>query len=290
VEDEDSVVKWLSEKSKKSIKITVPQKGDQYKLLEMCQKNARESLLQKLQLKEKHKSPLKDMQVSLGLKSSPDYIEAYDISNIHGSDNVGAMIVFCDGKPLKSAYRKFKIKDVTGQDDYSSMCEMISRRFKEYEIHKNEDSGFGKKPDLILLDGGKGHVSAVKSKLYSLGYKDIPIFGMVKDSNHKTRAITSEGHEITIKSNQNLFALVYSIQEEVHRFAIGYHKTRRKKRISSSLLSVPGIGAKRAKLLIDFLGSVENIRNATLDELESVPKLTKNAARNIYEYFHDKIN
>jgi excinuclease ABC subunit C len=294
VEGLEAIVQWLCQKAQKTIKITVPQKGNQAKILKMCQNNAKESLFQKNEYKNNKNSVTKDLQELLNLKNPPDYIEAYDISNLQGSDNVGAMVVFRGGKPLKSAYKKFKIKRILIQDDYGSMCEVLNRRFKEYEANKGQEQGFGKLPDLILLDGGKGHVSAAKKELEHLGYGSVPMFGMVKDSKHKTRAITSTGKEIDIKPNQKVFSFIFSIQEEVHRFAISYHKTRRKKTtISSGLKAIPGVGEKRAKLLLKHFNSFANIKKATIEEIEATPGLTKPAAMAVYRYFnvlHGKVD
>ena len=171
----------------------------------------------------------------LGLAKPPMRIESYDISNLAGGENVAGMVVFQNGKPLKSDYRKFKIKGFEGQDDYASMREVIQRRFGEYVSHQEQGNteGFGQLPDLILLDGGKGHVAAVRPVIESFGL-NIPLFGMVKDDKHRTRAITGDGGEISIHSHRRAFILVSTIQDEVHRFAIGYHRQQRKKKTLAS--------------------------------------------------------
>ena len=214
------------------------------------------------------------------------YIEAYDISNLAGSENVAGMVVFENGRPLKSAYRKFKIKGFEGQDDYGSMREVLSRRLEEYRKNKESGQGFGRLPDLILLDGGKGHVAAVRPVLEAYGM-EIPLFGMVKDDKHRTRAIAKDGGEIAINSNRQAFTLVSLIQDEVHRFAIGYHRQSRKKRtIASSLVTIEGIGPTRAKALLKYFQTVRRIGEASLEELISAPSMNRTAAEKVYAHFH----
>ncbi|MBQ7521307.1 MAG: excinuclease ABC subunit UvrC [Clostridia bacterium] len=285
--DKELIEKWLSEKSGRKVSIVIPKKGEQYKLVQMCRNNAGEHLAQKKGYVGKEIIALNDLGNLLGLAKTPVYIESYDISNQSGTANVAGMVVFENGRPLKSAYRKFEIKTVVGQDDYASMAEVMERRLDEYEKHKDENSGFGRLPDLILLDGGKGQIHAVAKVLAKKGYDFIPLFGMVKDGSHKTRAITSSEKEITIKNNRNVFTLVSTIQEEVHRFAIGYHRKKRKlTAFKSSLTEIEGVGEKRAKALLKYFGSIENIRSADIPELEKMPSITKTVAENIYRHFH----
>ena len=194
--------------------------------------------------------------------------------------------MFENGKPLKSAYRKFKIKSFEGQDDFASMNEVLQRRFEEYYKLKDTGEGFGRLPDLILLDGGKGQISAVRPVLRDLNI-DVPLFGMVKDDKHRTRAITDGQGEIELKSIRSTFKFVTEIQDEVHRFAIGYHRQRRSSgTFKSSLTEIEGIGKTRAKNLLKHFGSIKNIREAELEELENAPSMTKNAADAVYKYFH----
>ena len=201
------------------------------------------------------------------------------------------MVVFEDGRPLKSAYRRFKIKTVEGQDDYGSMREVITRRFQEYFRQKESGEGFGRLPDLILLDGGRGHVAAVRPVLESMGLGDVPLFGMVKDDKHRTRAVAEDGGEIAVSSHRPAFTLVGAIQEEVHRFAIGYHRQARKKAvIGSSLLEIPGVGQTRAKALLRHFRTVSAIQNADLEELLAAPSMTKPAAQAVYAYYHPDEN
>lgn len=293
VEDRELVARWLSEKRGKSVKINVPQRGEQLQLVEMCRANAAEHIARHTGGHVRETSALDELRRLLGLEKLPSYIESYDISNQGGANNVAGMIVFENGRPLKSAYRKFQIKTVSGQDDYGSMREVITRRFTEWKERSKagETDGFARMPDLILLDGGKGHVAAVQPILDEMGI-DVPLFGMVKDDKHRTRAIALSGGEIAINSNRRAFTLVSSIQDEVHRFAIGYHRQSRKKSaISSTLTSIDGIGEARAKALLKHFRTVSAIADADLTELENAPTMTKPAAARVYEFFHpdDKI-
>ncbi len=290
VDDQDLLIRWLSEKRGRPVKVLVPQRGEQRQLVEMCRKNAAEHIARQTGTSGRDASALDELRRLLGLEKTPAYIECYDISNLAGGENVAGMVVFENGRPLKSAYRKFKIKTVIGQDDYGSMREVIRRRLEEYKacLRKGEQEGFGRLPDLILLDGGKGHVAAVQPILDELGFA-IPLFGLVKDDKHRTRAIALSGGEIAIQSTRRAFTLLSSIQEEVHRFAIGYHRQQRKKSvISSTLTSIPGIGETRAKALLRHFKTVAAVGEADLQELEEAPTMTKPAARRVWEYFHGK--
>lgn len=286
IDDSENIERWLTEKAGKRVSIFAPQKGERMQLVTMCKNNAAEVLAQSKNSQGKHYSVLKDLGELLGLKKVPVYIESYDISNLAGTENVAGMVVFENGKPLKSAYRKFKIKGFEGQDDYASMNEVLTRRFEEYHKLKDTGEGFGRLPDLILLDGGKGQVSAVKPVLAAAGV-DVPLFGMVKDDKHRTRAITDGEGEIELKSIRSTYTFVSEIQEEVHRFAIGYHHKRRSaSAFKSSLTDIEGIGTTRAKNLLKHFGSIKNIKEAELEELENAPTMTKNAANAVYNYFH----
>lgn len=287
-EGSELLARWLSGKAGRKVNISVPQRGEQAQLVRMCLNNAAEKLAQSSGRTGREASALDELARLLGLSQPPAYIESYDISNLGGSENVAGMVVFENGRPLKAAYRKFKIKGFEGQDDYSSMQEVVSRRLEEYRKcrENGEKEGFARLPDLILLDGGKGHVSAVRPVLEAYGY-DIPLFGMVKDDKHRTRAIARDGGEIAILSNRQAFTLVSAIQEEVHRFAIGYHRQSRKKSaFSSSLTSIPGIGRTRARALLKYFGTIRRIGEATIDELESAPSMTRPAAETVYAYYH----
>lgn len=291
IEDEELLTRWLTERRGKSVKLLVPQRGDQAQLVQMCRQNAAEQIAQHAGTSGRDASALDELRRLLGLDKTPSYIESYDISNLAGGENVAGMVVFENGRPLKSAYRKFKIKTVEGQDDYGSMREVIRRRFEEYREHQaqGDSEGFGRLPDLILLDGGKGHVAAVQPLLEEMGIQ-VPLFGMVKDDRHRTRAIALTGGEIAISSHRRAFTLVSSIQDEVHRFAIGYHRQQRKKTaVSSTLTSIEGIGETRAKALLKHFKTVTAISEADLAELEGAPGMTKPAARRVWEYFHSEV-
>lgn len=288
VDAKESVSEYLSKKQGRKVNIIIPKKGDSLRLIEMCRNNAAERISQQLGRTFKETAALDELAKLLSLPTVPTYIEAYDISNTAGDDNVAGMVVFKNGRPLKSAYRKFKIKTIIGQDDYGSMCEVISRRLDRYSSANNEeDDGFARLPDLILLDGGKGHVSSVKKLVENKGY-NIPIYGMVKDDKHRTRAIAKDGGEIAINSNRAAFNLISSIQDEVHRFAIGYHKQRRKiSTLTTTLINIPGIGEKKAKMLLTYFKTLDRIKLADINELMKVPGINEALAKNIIDYFNE---
>lgn len=282
----DAIAQWLSEKRGNKVNVTVPQRGEQAQLVSMCRSNAAEALAQKKGATVREYGVLEELKETLGLEKLPEYIESYDISNLAGTENVAGMIVYKNGKPLKSAYKKFKIKGFEGQDDYASMAEVISRRFDEYYKAEDKTEGFGKLPDLILLDGGKGQVAAVKQVLERMSI-NVPLFGMVKDDKHRTRAVTGDGGEIAISSKRALFTFLSKMQDEVHRFAIGYHHARRSKNtFKSSLTNIDGVGEVRAKSLLKYFRTIDNISKADLTELENAPKMTKDSALAVYRYFH----
>ena len=284
VEDKELLEQWLSSKLGKAVSIVVPERGEQEHLVTMCRNNASEKLAQSLGRKIGQTAALDELARLLGLASPPKFIEAYDISNTAGEENVAGMVVFKDGKPYKKDYKRFKIKGFLGQDDFRSMAEVIQRRFNEYKKAETDD-GFGRLPDLILLDGGKGQLSAVSEVLEKMQIS-VPVFGMVKDSKHKTRAVTSNGGEIAIKANRSAYTLVSTIQEEVHRFAIGYHrKARSKNAFVLKLTEIEGIGEARAKKLLSHFKSVSAISKATVEQLTKLG-IPKNIAEKIYKYFN----
>ena len=287
-EDLDLMAQYLTNLRGKKCALSVPQKGDGLKLVNMCRENAFEKLAQKKGKKSGEIKVLEELKTLLGLDHTPEYIESYDISHTGGDDNVAGMIVFKNGRPLKRAYRTFNIKSFVGQDDYGSMREVLERRFNEYEKHKDENAheGFGKMPDLILLDGGKGQVSVVKEILNEMNI-DVPLFGMVKDSKHKTRAITGDGGEIAINSNRAVFTLVSEIQEEVHRFSVSFHhKKHAKKGLESSLTKISGVGDKKAKELLKTYKTIKNIKNASVEDLAKVKGINISLAENIYNFYN----
>ncbi|MBP3329868.1 MAG: excinuclease ABC subunit UvrC [Clostridia bacterium] len=284
VEDEELICEWLTEKRGKKVSVVHPQIGENAKLVDMCRANAAEKLAQSVGRKGKDLESLEELIKLLGIDCA-DYIESYDISHTAGADNVAGMIVFKDGLPYKKAYKRFSIKGFSGQDDYASMAEVLRRRFTHYFEEKDTGEGFGKLPDLILLDGGDGQVNAVKPVLEQMGI-DVPLFGMVKDSSHRTRAIQSGGNEIAINSNRKAFTLVSNIQEEVHRFAVSYHRQKHKKNsLSTTLTKIDTIGESKAKILLRSFRTLTAIKNATREELMSVKGINAKNAEKIVEYF-----
>jgi len=252
----------------------------------MCRLNAAERVSKIDGLSIRDTKVLDELQMLLGLKTLPKYIETYDISNTAGTDNVAGMIVFKDGVPYKKAYKRFAIKTFEGQDDYGSMREVLSRRFENYEKHKGEE-GFGVLPDLILLDGGMGQLNAVLPIVEKYDFLD-KTFGMVKDNHHKTRALVGRYGEIAIKPTRSVFKLITFIQDEVHRFAIGYHHKRQSKNvITMQLTEIEGIGTKRAKSLIKHFGDINKIATASVDELKNVQGITTKCAESIYNFYHN---
>ncbi|MCQ2462090.1 MAG: excinuclease ABC subunit UvrC [Clostridia bacterium] len=285
VSDSELLCRWLSEKAGRKVSIYVPQRGEQVGIMQLCRQNALEKLSQHTGRRDRRQKAADELAVLLGLKTPPEYIESYDISHTAGSDNVAGMVVFRNGVPYKSAYRKFSIKGFDGQDDCGSMREVISRRLNRYEEHKDSGEGFGRLPDLILLDGGLPQVNAVRPIIEAFGF-DIPVFGMVKDDRHRTRAITADGGEIAITDKRQAFTLVSDIQEEVHRFAVSYHhKKHAASSINSTLTQIPGIGEKKAAVLIRHFKTLDALKKAGYDELCAVSGISKANAEEIKAYF-----
>ncbi len=285
IDSREILQKWLAEKKNKKVEILLPQRGEQRALVDMCRNNAADNLAQKTEIMGREMSALNELARLLGLQAAPRIIESYDISNTAGDENVAGMVVFRDGKPYKPHYRMFKIKGFMGQDDYRSMAEVLDRRFTEYE--KGENEGFATLPDLILLDGGKGQISAVEPVLKKHNI-NVALFGMVKDSKHRTRAIATNGGDISIKANESAYRLVTAIQDEVHRFAIGYHKKRRsKKMLNSELTAIDGIGAAKANALLKHFKTMKAIKSASIDELCAVSGINAALAEKIYSEFNN---
>lgn len=288
VADRDLLEQWLSEKKGKKVTVFVPARGEQLEIVNMCRKNAEEKLAIKKGRTGREIAVLDELKDLLGLKKTPEYIESYDISHTAGQDSVAGMIVFKGGKPYRKAYKRFSIKSFDGNDDYRAMNEVLTRRFSEYEKSKDSTEGFGKLPDLILLDGGVGQVHAVEPVLREFGLK-IPLFGMVKDNRHRTRAISGDGGEIAINSKRQVFTLVSEIQNEVHRFSVAYHHQKHAKRgLSLSLTEIEGVGEKRASTLLKYFKTMTAIKNAEVDELSKAPGITSAVAQNIYDYYRTK--
>lgn len=299
IEDLELVEDWLSERRGSRTHIKVPKKGSKEKLVEMAAKNAKLVLSQdKERIKREEGRTIgavKEIEDLLGL-SDISRMEAYDISNISGFENVGSMIVFEKGKPKKSDYRKFKIKTVSGPDDYACMKEVLTRRFlhgieeqKQINSQKGdkEYGSFNRFPDLIMMDGGRGQVNIALGVLNELGIS-IPVCGMVKDDNHRTRGLYFNNTEVPIDIRSEGFKLVTRIQDEAHRFAIEFHRSLRSKdQVKSALDNIPGVGEARRKALMRTFDSIEEIRNADVEKLSSIPEISARTAKEIYDYFHD---
>lgn len=300
--DDISVLEeFLTIKRGSMVWIKIPQKGEKKRMLEMVKDNARLTLEQFrgkiLRDKEQNNKALEELKKALSLEEIPQRIEAYDISNIQGVDSVGTMIVFEEGRAKNSDYRKFKIKTVKGADDYNSMREILTRRFKRglQEISDIQEKNlefskgkFSRFPELIMMDGGKGQVNVAMEVLRELNI-DIKVCGLVKDDKHQTRGIIYNNEEIMISRNSSLMQLIRRVQDEVHRFAITYHRTLRDKRTLHSVLEdIPGIGEKRRIALLTHFGGIENIKVAKRNDLEQIPSLDRKSIDSILTYFGDK--
>ncbi|MBP5303414.1 MAG: excinuclease ABC subunit UvrC [Clostridia bacterium] len=287
VEDRAILEEWLSKKAGSRVSIVIPKRGEQAKLVSMCSRNASENLAKAIGSFGKDVAALDELAKALGLVAPPRYIECFDISHTAGSNPVAGMVVFKDGRPLKKAYRRFGIKEANGGDDPSSLREVISRRLNEYVVHEGEE-GFGVKPDVILLDGGKAQVDAVMPIVKAMEL-DIPVFGLVKDGKHRTRAVSTQNGEISIKANRAVYTLLATIQEEVHRYAIGYHQKKRKtSSLETELTSIEGVGKTRSITLLKRFGSLKAIRNASKEELLMIKGITEPVAENIVRHFKEK--
>ena len=278
IEDQVVMEEWLSNIKGQKVSIRVPQKGDKKSLISMVKKNAMEYLEKFSNLNkrkyERSEGALIELAEVLGLEEPPRRIESYDISNIQGVDSIGVMVVFTNGLKDKKEYRRYKIKTVEGPNDYDSMAEILERRLQKGDF-----------ADLILLDGGKGQVSAVQKVFDKYGV-NIPLWGMYKDDKHRTKGLISATKEFELDKTSNLYRFVASIQEEVHNYAITYHRSLRNKSLTkSSLDDIPGVGEKRKKALLSNFKSIEDIKNASVEELSQVEGLNKNVAENIYNYF-----
>lgn len=281
IEDQEVLESILTSKKGQKVSIRVPQKGEKKNLVEMVRKNALEYLEKFSDMNkrkyEKSIGALEELKNMLELESLPIRIESFDISNIQGVDSIGSMVVYTNGKKDKKEYRRYKIKTVIGPDDYSSMAEILERRIKH-----------GNLPDLILLDGGKGQVNAVK-KVFDLYGIEIPLWGMYKDDKHRTKGLINETREIELNRTSNIYRFVAGIQEEVHNYAITYHRSLRNKKLTKSEIDdIPGIGEKRKKALLAKFKTIEGIKNATLEELEDTETMNSKAAESVYDFFREK--
>lgn len=283
---EDTLIEdYLTEISGHKVKLTRPQKGEKVKLLQLAKENASLVLSQDIErIKRKEKRTIgATMEIAeiLGIEKA-SRMEAFDISNISGYLSVASMVVFENGEPRKNAYRKFRLRTVTGPDDYASMKEVLSRRFT--------DDKLGTLPDVLMMDGGKGQVNVAEAVLNSLGL-EIPVCGMVKDDNHRTRGLYYKDQEVLFKRGSEAMHMITALQDETHRFAIEYHKTlRSKEQVHSLLDDIPGIGPKRRKVLMQHFKDLDAIRNASTEELAQVPDLPENAAAAVYDFFHKDDN
>lgn len=287
IEDAQIIEDWLSARRKQRVHIRVPKKGTKEKLVELAKENAWMVLSKdKERIKREEGRTIgavKEIEEWLGLKNIVR-MEAYDISNISGFESVGSMVVYEKGKPKRSDYRKFKIKWVQGPNDYASMEEVLTRRFTHEA--KGEFDSFSRLPDLILMDGGRGQVNIALKVLNELGI-NIPVCGMVKDDNHRTRGVYFNNVEIPIDTSGEGFHLVTRIQDEAHRFAIEYHRSLRgKEQVHSVLDDIPGIGETRRKALMRRFRSIENIRDASINELSQTESMNIQSAEAVYEFFH----
>ena len=282
LEDGAELERFLTESFGARLRLEVPKRGERRELIAAAELNAREEAERAATTQQKQLKTLQWLQRTLGLEQVPERIEAFDVSNLGDSGVVAAMTVHRQGKPLKRDYRRFKIRDVAGQDDYHSMQEAVRRRFARYI---EGDEKFTELPNLLLIDGGATHAKAAVEVLRELGL-ELPVYGMVKDSRHRTRGLMSpEGEEIGLVGNPAVFALVGRIQEETHRFAIEYQRSLRTKNVGSVLDGIKGVGERRRNELLRAFGSVKNIRAASFERLcEVVPK---NTARSVYDFFHE---
>lgn len=290
-DDHELIEQWLSSMADRKVALVIPQRGRQFELVNMSKNNAYEKMAQ-THKHSKNDTAVIELGELLGLTAPPEFIESYDISHTAGADAVGAMVVFRNGIPYRQSYRKFIIKEAQGGDDYGAMDEVLTRRFKRYlkeskELKEGETpKGFARLPDLILMDGGLGQVHIAEGVLRRLDIK-VPVFGMVKDSKHRTRAITSDGGEIAISKNRKVFALVTGIQDEVHRSAITYHHQKHAKAMKhSELTDVPGIGPKKSDTLMREFVTIDAIKRADIDTLAQAPGISIKDATAIKKYFH----
>ena len=287
IEDAEIIEEWLTTRRKQKVHIRVPKKGTKEKLVELALENARMVLSKDRERIKREEGrtigAVHEVEEWLGLKNVVR-MEAYDISNISGFESVGSMVVYEKGRPKRSDYRKFKIKWVQGPNDYASMEEVLTRRFT-HESNGEFDS-FARLPDLILMDGGRGQVNIALKVLNDLGIR-IPVCGMVKDDHHRTRGLYFNNVEIPIDTSSEGFRLITRIQDEAHRFAIEYHRSlRSKEQVHSILDDIPGIGDTRRKALLRKFKSVENIRDASEEELAQTESMNAGSARRVYEFFH----
>ena len=292
IEDQDIIEEWLTAGRERRVHLRIPKKGTKEKLVELAQKNAQMVLKNDRERLKREEGrtigAVKELEKILGLKGIIR-MEAYDISNTNGFDSVGSMVVYEHGKPKRNDYRKFKIKTVQGPDDYASMNEVLTRRFGHGLREQQEESetgGFQIFPDLIMMDGGRGQVNIALEVLEKL-HLHIPVCGMVKDDNHRTRGLYFNNTELPIDRNSECFRLITRIQDEAHRFAITFHRQLRSKgQVHSVLDDIPGVGPARRKDLMRCFENIDAIRNATVEELKELPSMNEKSAQEVYKFFH----
>lgn len=286
INDYELLQQWLKEKSGHAVSISTPKRGHLLRLTTLAKSNASEYLSIKVGRTGKEITALEELAKALALPKPPRFIECYDISNLASSDMVAGMVVFENGRPCKKFYKKFSIKTVEEQNDYACMCEVLQRRFRNY--FQKTDEGFSTLPDLILLDGGQGHVNTVTPIIRSMGI-DVPVFGLVKDSKHRTRAVATGGGEISLTKNRSAFNLVTRIQDEVHRYAITYQAAKHKKTsYQLELTKIKGIGDKKAIKLMTEFKTLENLKKATADEIAKAAGVNINTAQELVNMLQDE--
>lgn len=278
--EQELVEQFLKERAGRSVKLSVPQRANPLKLMMLAKNNVSEYLANKVGRTGREVAALDELSHALGLSKPPQYIECYDISNLASSDMVAGMVVFENGRPLKKAYKRFSIKTVLEQNDYACMREVLSRRFVRF--HEGEDEYFSRLPDLILLDGGKGHVAAVTPVIRELGITT-PVYGLVKDSNHRTRGIIDEsGNEVALSKHKSAFLLLTQIQDEVHRYAVTYQKKKHaKSSYELELTKIKGIGAKKAAQLLTYYKTKEQLKSADVKEIMKIARVNEETAMQI---------
>lgn len=297
IEDSEAIEQWLSSKVKRNVKIIVPKIGDKYRLLTMIQANAHKQhserelkIMRDISFKD---NALSSLQKIMKLDTPPFHMEAYDISNTSGIGKVGAMVTYINGKPCREKYRNFKIKYIAGQDDYSCMREVISRRIEhgladeeKMKNDKNFKASFYPFPDVIFVDGGSGHVEVVSEVLKKYGIS-VPVFGIVKDSHHRTDGLVCDGTKINMDKSGEAFLLLKDIQDEMHRRAISYHrKLRDGSALKTELVEIKGVGVKKATILFRHFKSLKAIKNASYDEISNIAGIDGKTAENVYRYFN----
>ncbi len=284
-EDMELVTQLLRDKSGHAVKFVVPKRGEGLAQIVLAKNNASEYLALKVGRTAKEINALEDLRTLLGLEKIPLCIESYDISNFGETGLVGGMIVYRNGRPFKPGYRKFNIKSVVGTDDYASMREVLRRRMQRY---LDGDESFSPLPDLILLDGGKGHVAAVSEVFDEMGIK-VPLFGLVKDSKHRTRAIAKEGGEISVNANKPLFKLLTNIQDEVHRYSITFQRVKHKqKTYEMELTEIPGIGEKKAEAILKEFKTKAGMKQANMEQIKNTAKVSDEKAKEIYDFIQSR--